>query len=79
MMKVKRNWTMKQEQNAILKRTFRERSEVEGGRKREEDDKEGEIKTLQQTFLKIKTEWKGKMIKLRKAPRSRTKEQSEGK
>lgn len=47
---------MKQEQNAILKGTFREQNKNEGGRKKgEEEDRVGEIKTLQQKFLKIKT------------------------
>lgn len=61
---------MKQEQNAILKGTFREQNKNEGGRKKgEEEDRVGEIKTLQQKFLKIKTEWKGDKIKLRKVCR----------
>lgn len=35
-------------------------------RRKEGEDREGEIKTLQQKFLEVKTEWKGDKIKLRK-------------
>lgn len=60
-MKVKRNWTVKQEQNAILKWTFREqnRNEKGGKKKGEEEDREGEIKTLQQKFFKNKNRMEG--------------------
>lgn len=57
-MQVKRNWTMKQEQNAILKGAFREQNKNEGGRR------EGEIKTLQQKFFKNKNRMEGRPDKV---------------
>lgn len=61
-MQVKRNWTIKQEQNAILKGAFREQNKnEEGGRKKgEEEGREGEIKTLQQKFFKNKNRMEGR-------------------
>lgn len=71
-MQVKRNWTMKQEQNAILKGAFREQNKnEEGGRKKGKKKKvgKGKLKHCCRNFLKTKTEGKGDKIKLRKGSR----------